>query len=245
IAGVNWAKAGEVGLALFISPVIGFGLAALLLLAMKKVLPEPRLYVPPVGDDRPPGWVRWVLVGTCGGVSFAHGSNDGQKGMGLILLVLIGFLPAHFALDTNHPEKVRAVATALAGLRPAVVGSGETAAAGGEGARADLLDLERTLAGVRSFADLPVGERWEVRQALFRLARALAADPALRGYAAQRKVLTGAIEFVPLWVVVGVALALGIGTMIGYQRIVITVAEKIGKTHLTYAQGAAAEVVAA
>ena len=245
VAGVSWAKAGEVGLALLISPLIGFVLAALLLLGMKRVLREPRLYVPPVGDDRPPGWVRWVLVGTCGGVSLAHGSNDGQKGMGLILLVLIGFLPAHYALDTNHPEKVRAVATALAELRPAVVGSGETAAAGGEGARADLLDLEWKLAGVRSFADLPVGERWEVRQALFRLARALAADPALRGYEAQRKVLTGAIEFVPLWVVVGVALALGIGTMIGYQRIVITVAEKIGKTHLTYAQGAAAEVVAA
>src|SRR6516225_1982351 len=105
VAGVSWTKAGEVGLALLTSPVVGFVLAALLLLGMKRVLHDPRLYVPPVGNDRPPGWVRWVLVATCGGVSLAHGSNDGQKGMGLILLVLIGFLPGYYALDLHHPGR--------------------------------------------------------------------------------------------------------------------------------------------
>jgi phosphate/sulfate permease len=238
LAGVNWGKAGEVGLALLISPLIGFCLAGLLLLAMKRTLREPRLYVPPQGDDRPPGWVRWVLVGTCGGVSLAHGSNDGQKGMGLILLVLIGFLPAYYALDPHHPEKVQSVKAALGRLREARVQAGE---APGD----DWLTLERRLAGVDSFADLPAEERWEVRQALVRVVRAAGADPVLRDRESDRKVLSGVIEFVPLWVVVGVALALGVGTMIGYKRIVITVAEKIGKTHLTYAQGAAAEVVAA
>src|SRR5262245_46038937 len=244
LTGVNWAKAGEVGVALLISPVLGFVGAAGLLLLMKRTLKEPRLYVPPVGDDRPPHWVRGVLIGTCGGVSFAHGSNDGQKGMGLILLVLIGFLPAHYALDTNHPEEAEAVQAALATVQEALA-PGQRQESNHDGIRDDVRYLEKELAGIHSFAQLPPEVRWEVRQALFRLARSMAADPRLRRYEAERNALTGAIEFVPLWVVFSVALALGIGTMIGYQRIVITVAEKIGKTHLTYAQGAAAEVVAA
>jgi phosphate/sulfate permease len=245
VAGVNWAKAGEVGLALLISPVVGFGLAALLLLAMKWLIPEPRLYLPPEKDDKPPQWVRWLLIGTCGGVSFAHGSNDGQKGMGLILLVLIGFLPTYYALDTNHPEEAKVVKAALAELRNGIDAAIQTEGSHKEQIERDVNYLEQKLAGVQSFAQLPPEARWEVRQALFRLARYLAADPQFQRYEAERKAFTRAIEFVPLWVVFGVALALGIGTIIGYQRIVITVAEKIGKTHLTYAQGAAAEVVAA
>jgi phosphate/sulfate permease len=245
ISGVNWGKAGEVGLALLISPAIGFVGAALLLLALKRVVPEPRLYVPPVGDDKPPGWVRWTLVGTCGGVSLAHGSNDGQKGMGLILLVLIGFLPTHFALNTNHPEEVQAVHASLTRLWQAVDCPGEPLGDDAQSIGQDLWDLQSKLKGVRSFAELPPAERWEVRQALFRLARSMPADSKLRHYETELRAFTEAIEFVPFWVVVGVALALGTGTMIGYKRIVITVAERIGKTHLTYGQGAVAEVVAA
>jgi phosphate/sulfate permease len=238
VDGVNWAKAGEVGLALLISPLIGFGAAGLLLLFMKRTLPEPRLYVPPQGDDLPPRWVRWVLITTCGGVSLAHGSNDGQKGMGLILLVLVGFMPTYYALDTHHPEEAQLVSAALVRLREASESAGKVPPG-------DLVFLEQQLSGVDSFAKLPPAERWNVRQAIFRLARMVQIDPVLRDYHHERDVLSGAIEFVPLWVVGGVALALGVGTMIGYRRIVITVAEKIGKTHLTYAQGAAAELVAA
>ena len=92
--GINWHKASEVGLALLISPVIGFGLAAALLLVAKRLIPAKELYEPPHGDQPPPWWIRALLIGTCTGVSFAHGSNDGQKGMGLIMLVLIGIVPA-------------------------------------------------------------------------------------------------------------------------------------------------------
>jgi phosphate/sulfate permease len=243
ISGVNWAKAGEVGLALLVSPLVGFGLAAVLLLCMKRAVPEPRLYEPPEGEDRPPTWVRWVLIVTCGGVSFAHGSNDGQKGMGLILLVLIGFLPTYYALNTSPPGGVEAV-------REAVEEAGEVAERMEESdERSEMLNdvhfLQAKLEGVESFAEVPAEERWEVRQAIFRLTRSLRSLPDAEKHAEQRQALTGAIEFVPLWVVIGVALTLGIGTMIGYERIVVTVAEKIGKAHLSYAQGAAAEVVAA
>jgi phosphate/sulfate permease len=109
LQGVNWSKAGEVALSLLISPILGFVAAAGLLLAMKRLIREPRLYHPPDDGDTPPRWVRGVLLATCGGVSFAHGSNDGQKGMGLILLALIGFLPTYYALNLNDPGQARGV----------------------------------------------------------------------------------------------------------------------------------------
>ena len=115
--GVNWFKAGEVGVSLLISPVIGFAAAAALLLTMSRLIPEPRLYRPPDQGDSPPRWVRGVLLATCGGVSLAHGSNDGQKGMGLILLVLIGFLPTHYALNINDPARARKVRESAAAVR--------------------------------------------------------------------------------------------------------------------------------
>ena len=238
LSGVNWEKAGEVGLALLLSPAVGFGAAAGLLLIMKRVIPEPSLYMPPKEGGRPPGWVRGVLITTCGGVSLAHGSNDGQKGMGLILLVLIGFLPAHYALNTNRPALARDVVEAVTEIQRQYADR----IADDPDLVQDLDFLRRSLDGKSAFTELSGPERWEVRQAIMRVQRVVgpAGIPAT-----VRKPLREAIEFVPMWVVIGVGVALACGTMVGYKRIVVTVAEKIGKTHLTYAQGAAAEVVAA
>jgi len=242
ISGVNWSAAATIGIALLVSPLIGFIASAGLLLLIKTFVREPRLYVPPVGEERPPGWIRSVLILTCGSVSFAHGSNDGQKGMGLILLVLIGFLPFHYALDTNKPGEAADIAKVLPEART-MLGT-KIAEKPSVGEDIDL--LQKRLAGKASFNDLKSDDRWEVRQAIYRVEVALAEgnSPDVRRVAV-RETLNGAIQFVPFWVVVGVALALGIGTTIGYKRIMVTVAEKIGKTHLTYAQGASAEVVAA
>src|SRR5262249_56790609 len=106
-AGVTWARAGEGGRALLVRPLIGFVLAGLLLLLLKAVVREPRLYKPPEGDDRPPSWIRGILIATCGGGSFAHGSNDRQKGVGLVLPVLIGFLPFPYA-GNLYPDHLAA-----------------------------------------------------------------------------------------------------------------------------------------
>jgi PiT family inorganic phosphate transporter len=98
--GVNWSKAGEIGLSLLISPIIGFGGAALLMLLERKTIKSKRLFHVPEGeDDKPPMPIRILLVCTCTLVSFFHGSNDGQKGVGLLLLILIVFLPASFAFN--------------------------------------------------------------------------------------------------------------------------------------------------
>jgi PiT family inorganic phosphate transporter len=170
--------------------------------------------------------------------SLAHGSNDGQKGMGLILLVLIGFLPAHYALNTNRPVQVAAIAAALPQARAFLAGHVPELQSLGD----DLDFLKSELRGKASFSDVPLDQRWAVRGAIFRTDQALTMAGAPE---ALRRPFVDAIEFVPLSVKIAVAVVLAAGTTVGYKRIVITVAERIGKTHLTYAQGAAAELVAA
>jgi phosphate/sulfate permease len=243
--------------------MLGFIAAGGLLLLMKKLLKEPKLYESPKEGDRPPRWVRIVLIFTCGGVSFAHGSNDGQKGMGILLLVLIGFMPAHYALNVNRPDKAPELLSAVDDIRNEF---GKHNIAIPPKLEEDLGYLADKLKGRQSFAELAKQEekdakgevlsvRWLVRQATLRTVIALQGMENNPGQFPAQMVehlhdirenkLQPVIEFVPLWVVFGTALALGFGTCIGYKRIVITVAEKIGKSHLTYGQGAAAETVAA
>jgi phosphate/sulfate permease len=246
MSGVNWNKATEVGLSLLISPLIGFVAAAGLLLAMKRIFTNPNLYHPPGEGDSPPHWIRGVLLATCGGVSFAHGSNDGQKGMGLILLALIGFLPTYYSLNVHREGLAEDLRSAAMAIDQIIESESETVAAA---VRPDMQVIAGVLEGKSSLAEVSAKERWKVRQSIFRFQRTLAESSLTpqthQALAAHRREFARAIEYVPFWVVLGVALALGVGTTIGYKRIVVTVAEKIGKSHLTYAQGAAAEVIAA
>lgn len=243
--GINWSKATSVGQALLLSPLIGFVAAAILLLIMKAIFRNPSLYQPPVEGDNPPSWIRAVLIATCGGVSMAHGSNDGQKGMGLILLALIGFLPSYYAMDLTHKGLATEVQQASVGIKEKL-----------QERQVEIPDLvahldfiDKSLQGRTELASVPAEERWQIRQSIYRLGKEIdkanLSSELTKEIAGYRKTLKHSIEYVPFWVVVGVALALGIGTTIGYKRIVVTIAEKIGKSHLTYAQGAAAETVAA
>jgi phosphate/sulfate permease len=245
VSGESWNKAAEVGLSLLISPLIGFAAAAGLLLVMKRYFREPNLYHPPGEGDNPPHWVRGVLLATCGGVSFAHGSNDGQKGMGLILLALIGFLPTYYALDLHHLQLAQDVRTAAI----AIDGVLEQKHAEAADLRADLSAVVAHLEGKNNFAEILPSDRWNVRQSIYRFRKHLdsarLSPEARQAIAPHRRYFAESIEYVPYWVIFAVAVALGVGTTVGYKRIVVTIAEKIGKTHLTYAQGAAAEVVAA
>ena len=246
LAGINWPQVRWVGMALLISPIIGFVSATLMLWGMKRVFKNPNLYHPPGEGDEPPHWIRGVLLATCGGVSFAHGSNDGQKGMGLILLVLIGFLPTYYALDVHHADLAINMREAAISISDIMEKEHPDQAAA---INANLAPVVSMLDGKRSFSEVSPEERWQVRQAIYRFRKSVVdkeiSPQTIQAIDPYRKHFSRSIEFVPFWVVVGVALALGIGTMIGYQRIVVTIAEKIGKTHLTYAQGASAEVVAA
>ncbi|MFO0953899.1 MAG: inorganic phosphate transporter [Isosphaeraceae bacterium] len=253
-SGVNWEKVGEVGASLMISPLVGFTCAGTLLLMMRRTVPHPPLYEPAATDAPPPAWVRGTLLATCTGVSFAHGSNDGQKGIGLLMLILVGVVPAHFALNPDHDPQAAARVLAADEIVLKVLAREVP-----EKERAELeTELEAVrgaLTGKRSLQEVPLSERWALRTQLFKidksLARLLKNPPAsmtpdeLASVKKARADLSGTIYYAPTWVLVAVATSLGCGTMIGWQRIVTTVGEKIGKSHLSYAQGAAAELVAA
>jgi PiT family inorganic phosphate transporter len=275
-SGVDWSKAKEVGEALLLSPLFGFALAAVLLLLLKSVVRIPALYAEPKGDQPPPWWIRGILILTCTLVSFFHGSNDGQKGMGLIMLILIGTVPTAYALNRALPpdqlqvfaarshaasaviEEKAAGHTVLGNPRPAVtayVASHEL----NEGTFPSLAvlvqDISEQVTKYGSLARMPSDTIGNTRNDMYLASEAirfLMKDKAsdLSAYdistlIAYKSSLDGATKFIPTWVKVAVAIALGLGTMIGWKRIVVTVGEKIGKTHLTYAQGACAEITAA
>ena len=290
--GVNWAKVTQTGQALLFSPIIGFVVSALLLLIFKLVLQKrPELFRPPAGDAPPSWWVRGLLVLTCTGVSFSHGSNDGQKGMGLVMLILIGVVPGVFAInpglggnalvafnasskasqaiiDKNVPTAyrgARAVVASTTGAPPLSTAdpNGTLSAFLKAGGKADgptwsalaatNKALGTTTAGVPSLGKLAAPDRKELRSEAYLVGASLAklqsqhliADAAdNKQLSAYRKQLDSVTNFIPVWVKILTALCLGLGTMIGWKRIVVTVGERIGKAHLTYAQGASAEIVA-
>ncbi len=250
--GVNWAKAGDVGLALLISPLVGFTLAALLLLASKRLIRDPQLYRPPVGKQPPPRWIRALLIGTCTGVSFAHGSNDGQRGVGLVMLNLMGTVPAASALnlEPSQPELQRAARAVDAITQTLESVPDEVDPKAMSTLRAELRELDEVLGGARNMRDVPADERWMVRRDVLLIDSTVKKlEPRLdKPVAAELKKARGELrsltDYAPNWVLTCVALALGVGTMVGWRRIVVTVGEKIGKDHLTYAQGASAELVA-
>lgn len=246
LSGLNWGQVATVMMALVISPLLGFVLAAIGLITMKLVIRDQRLYTPPVDNNPPPSWIRAILILTCGGVSFAHGSNDGQKGMGLILLVLIGFMPVYYAMDIHDQRKAKTCSEAVLNVKQVLAQANITDAAILKQADKVLESLE----GKTSLAEVSEDNRWEVRKEIYALVVALGklekTTPEIsKAILPLNNVIKSSIEFIPLWVVIGVALSLGVGTTIGYKRIVITVAEKIGKTHLTFGQGAVAEAVTA
>lgn len=274
-SGVDWNKAVEIGYALLISPVIGFVCAALLLLLMKLVIRKPALYTEPKGKSAPPWWIRGLLIFTSAGVSFAHGSNDGQKGMGLIMLILIGTVPTAYALNRTPSagdlatfvrnsiaaskviEEKAAGYNILGDPRPAVTNY-LTSHQINEGTYPSLAELIRDIAKQvqeqGGISKVPAAQVGNLRNDMYLASEAIRflqkdkenelskQDIATLG--AYKKSLDNATKFIPDWVKACVALALGLGTMIGWKRIVITVGERIGKQHLTYGQGAAAEITA-
>jgi inorganic phosphate transporter, PiT family len=277
-SGVDWTQATNIGKALLLSPLFGFALAAILLYILRGVLlrATPALFGEPKGDQPPPWWIRGILILTCTLVSFFHGSNDGQKGMGLIMLILIGTVPTAYALNralpaseiehfvTNSEAASKIIEGKAAGYnvlgnpRPAVTSYVATREVNG-GTFPSLAVLVRDIAKqvttYGSLAKVPADVVGNTRNDMYLASEALrflmkdkeaelnAADVAVLN--AYKGSLDSATKFIPTWVKIAVAIALGLGTMIGWKRIVITVGEKIGKSHLTYAQGASAELVAA
>jgi inorganic phosphate transporter, PiT family len=275
-AGVDWDQVTKVGEALLFSPLFGFVLSAILLLIMKAVIRVPELYTAPTTNKPPSPWIRGLLILTCTLVSFFHGSNDGQKGMGLIMLILIGVAPTAYALNRSPPEGHAAQFIASAHAASKIVeahGAGYNITGDPRPAVTDYIhahvisegtypalavltkQISDSVEQYGSVAHTPLDKVQNLRNDMYLTSeafRVLAKDKESELTAAEKGQIAGfkkqldfSTKFIPLWVKICVAIALGLGTMVGWKRIVITVGEKIGKTHLTYGQGAAAEIIAA
>jgi PiT family inorganic phosphate transporter len=275
-SGVDWEQAMKVLKALLISPLIGFTVAGMLILLSRQVLKFPALYEAPKDEQPPPFPIRALMVLTCTGVSFFHGSNDGQKGMGLIMLILIGTVPTAYAL--NHavsPVEVQDFISASQQAGTILDRHVDSKGTLGADAREEVTeyirtkqmqpdtilalrelveDLNHEVALYKEFKAVPPQEQANVRNDMYVTSEALRLiasshdasfnteeRAALKNYKSK---VDKATKFIPTWVKVAVALALGLGTMVGWKRVVITVGERIGKDHLTYAQGASAGLVA-
>ncbi|MDE1155971.1 MAG: inorganic phosphate transporter [Acidobacteriaceae bacterium] len=273
-SGLDWEQVLKVGKALLFSPLVGFAGAFLLLWIVKKVLSNPRLYSAPEGTEPPPFWIRGLLILTCTGVSYAHGSNDGQKGMGLIMLILVGTVPTAYALnhavDRSSVTTFAAVSQQVSGalthyqLSDVAVGDAgpelERFVSTHQYSPATTVALNEMVNDIRneavsygSLGDVPANMQANVRNQMYLVSESLRLMPKYgpKVSANDAKVLSNyksfldrSTKYIPSWVKVAVALALGLGTMIGWKRIVVTVGERIGKEHLTYAQGASAELIA-
>jgi len=274
-SGVDWKQAMNIGRSLLLSPIFGFACAALLLVLLKKIIPNKSLYKAPEGTKPPPFWIRGLLLLTCTGVSFAHRTNDRQKGMGLIILILNRTGPTAYAL--NHAVSARESQDFVAVSSYAAEALGHYTA--GAPVPADpratvqeyvrtravqpdtlpalqklISDVGKDMARFKELKNIPAGETRNFRNDLYLISedlRLLEKAPQPTISPADRDVLKNyrkhtdkATKFIPTWVKVAVAIALGLGTMIGWKRIVITVGERIGKDHLTYGQGASAELTA-
>ncbi|WP_448520682.1 inorganic phosphate transporter [Rhodoflexus sp.] len=256
---VNWAEARKIGMALLFSPLLGFGLTVFLMFVLRLIFDsDNKIFKEPPKGEPPPWWIRAVLILTCTGVSYAHGSNDGQKGVGLVMLILVSFAPVYFALDVSKDstelnkgllhfqQTVRQIdLSELAKVDSAKLASVDE--------RLTWMQGELTQYG--SLDKLPQDERFEFRKSIL-LAEKFFRDAEknnMPGVSREQfasikqdmKLITPFTNYAPVWVILAVALALGLGTMVGWKRIVVTIGEKIGKQHLTYAQGASAEMVAA
>lgn len=300
---VSWSKAIDIGLSLLISPMVGFAIAAALLLLSKKIWTNPVLHTPPRAGKTPPLGVRAILIATSSGVSLAHGSNDGQKGVGLIMLILIAIMPAHFSLQPNLKSadllEARHAAMRIEALASGHSIDGSTLASleqggstwqntawAGETPRGQMNRHSRRrpnapefaptfapedvskflqissiahtianrLSGVDSVAGLKPEDRYELRSDLLNLdhrlgklekgTAGLSSLSLLKAIKSERAPLKKLVEYAPTWVILLVALSLGIGTLVGWKRIAVTVGEKIGKGQLTYAKGAVVQLVA-
>jgi low-affinity inorganic phosphate transporter len=258
---LNWSKVGDVGMSLLISPFFGFGLSLLFMLLLRSIVKRKDIFEEPKKKKAPPVWIRSILILTCTSVSFSHGSNDGQIGVGLFMIILIGIVPASFAIDTaKDPAILRSNIKQTEQVIMAI-DSTQLAAADRKDLgqlKAELAEIDKTLTGLQRFSDASGHAAFTLRKNILIIAKktnelllharesSKIIIPA-KDEMALTNVMKGTksfTEYAPFWVIVLVSVTLGLGTMIGWKKIVVTVGEKIGKNQMSYAQGASAQLVA-
>ncbi|MGF6726034.1 PiT family inorganic phosphate transporter [Paraburkholderia sp. GAS41] len=258
--GVDWKQIVTVLKGLAVSPVLGLLLAGGMYGILRLVVRHGHLFETPKKGEPPVWWLRGLLILTCTTVSFSHGTNDGQKSIGLIMLTIIGLLPAAYALNPQATGQMTELSQNAAAALPLIQQYGDDVKAQAmksatllQNAGAQLDGEARKLKTHEKTADTPqtVAVRAQLRGAVYdvlselkhvgELADVSAADKAKA--ADLLKKMAPPVQYAPLWVRVLSALCLGVGTMIGYKRVVRTLGERLGKQHMTPGQGVSAELV--
>jgi phosphate/sulfate permease len=255
---VNWDKAKDTGMALLISPLAGFTTAIIMMFVFKRLVKNEFIYKEPILGKKPPIWIRMILWTTCGLVSFFHGQNDGQKGVGLVMMILIAILPASFSLDSEmNLQSTNANVMVI----NKIISSTDTSQFGKE----EFLNFNVIKKHSVHFSEFTVGkvysesiqlnDRFDLRKDIVKITKSaekLLKSPNVAISKNEERILKieisrakKLVEYAPSWVIIMISVSLGLGTMIGWKRIVKTIGEKIGKQHMSYAQGASAEMVAA
>lgn len=257
-AAVNWGEAGKTGMSLIVSPVLGFTLTVFLMFILKRFVKSKTIFKEPHKRKPPPLWIRLILIFTCTAVSFFHGSNDGQKGVGLIMLILIGIVPFYFAIDSSKDpaqlgSSINQIELVVTKLDANALNDKDRGAL--NTITTNLGNMKQVLAATPDVHKLENQDKFKIRKDILLINKStesLLKSQEVSMSGADREKLEGGVktlrtytDYAPNWVIIIVALSLGIGTMIGWKRIVKTIGEKIGKEHLTYAQGASAELMAA
>jgi inorganic phosphate transporter, PiT family len=248
-AGPNWDKAKDIGMSLLISPLFGFALAIGLMFLLRATVKSKVVFKEPNDKKAPPTWVRGILIATCTLVSYFHGSNDGQKGVGLLMVVLIAFLPMQFAVDPNvstasmrdsakNIEQTLLTATTPENAETFKGLSSKATALVAQLDTVDVKDKKEIFAARKSMQSLNKGIDAAIKGGFI----TGETEKTVKSYS---KSMAKSYEFAPYWIILLISLCLGLGTMFGWKRIVYTIGERIGKSHLTYAQGASAELCAA
>ena len=256
--GVDWHQIITVLKALAISPILGFVGAGGLYLLLRLVVRRGHLFEPPEEGKAPVWWLRGLLILTCTSVSFSHGTNDGQKSIGLIMLTIIGLMPATYALNPNVPQLLSQLSQNAGAAIPLIQRYGDDvkdqalkaadalrqAGPGLVTQAAEMPKDGQAIASIRATKAQLRGDVYFVLAELKQVGEDAHASAADKAQAAKlRKEMGPPVQYAPYWVRILSALCLGAGTMVGYKRVVRTLGERLGKQHMTPGQGASAELV--
>ncbi len=254
---VNWSKAQDIGLSLLISPMVGFALAIIIMFIFKRLIKDDMIYKEPSPGVAPPMWIRAILTLTCTLVSFFHGQNDGQKGVGLVMLILIGLAPGYFAIkstqdlgDTSkHMMHVTEMIYRIDTMKLSEKERHDVAKS-----KARSIELLELIGNKKSVSEIDTLKRFDVRRNILLIAKTAEkvgfgensslSTKEKEDLKASIKKAKDVTDYAPRWVIILISISLGLGTMVGWKRIVVTIGERIGKQHMSYAQGASAEIVA-
>lgn len=255
---VNWDKAADTGWALLISPFGGFALAIVILFIFKRLVKNDTFYKEAAPGQKPPIWIRMILWTTCGTVSFFHGQNDGQKGVGLVMMILIAVMPSYYSLDESvNLQSVNANVVSIG----KIISATDTTKFGADERKnyASIVKhaqhYSEATASKTFSSEIDLKDRFEIRKDVVKITKAASkllknrenfaiTDKEAAILKTEVDNAKKLVEFAPNWVIIMISISLGLGTMIGWKRVVKTIGEKIGKQHMSYAQGASAEIVA-